>query len=135
MEVLNAHNNDFEAPKPEHELIQAYFRKPKNDENGEFRTASEVIQVIGMGGLGYKLTANAVGRALLELGYKCKRYTNARGYYVVQLSTEEVIARRKRLAIEPIEWQKWQKKIDYTYNRMFFRYRWSLYLYLFFVII
>ena len=53
--------------------MQAYFRKPVDDEIGEFRTVAEAIQTIEMGAIRQKITPVAVGKALKELGFEQKK--------------------------------------------------------------
>ena len=100
MDALNLHNEDFEAPKLEHELIQTYLRKPYEDEIGEFLTVSDILQTIGVGFLGHKLSKIAVGRAMKDLGFTFKRNGKITGYIAMRYTGDEIISNRKRIAMK-----------------------------------
>jgi len=93
---LAAHNQTFEVPQLEQELIQRYFRPAQAGEFGEFYSSAEILQVIG-GCLSQKLTPNKVGRAMTSLGFRQLRSHGIRGYNVVPYSAEEIKARQRTL--------------------------------------
>ena len=98
---LAAHNQTFEVPQLEEELIQRYFRPAQAGEFGEFYSAAEILQVIG-GCLSQKLTPNKVGRAMTSLGFRQLRSHGVRGYNVVPYSAEEIKA-RQRILVHDVE--------------------------------
>ena len=69
IERLQRHNEQFEAPNMECELIDQYFRKPKEGEVCEELPATVVMQTVGAN-MTARLSAVMVGRALVELGYR-----------------------------------------------------------------
>ncbi len=91
---LSAHNEAFEAPNLERELISERFRVPGAGETGEFVTSGYIMQAIG-GNLSQKLSANKVGRAMTDLGFRRMRSHGERGYVVVAYSADEVKARKR----------------------------------------
>jgi len=93
MEQLNIHNQQFEAPKLEHELVDTYFRKPLDHELGEFMPVSRALQIVG-GSLSQKLSPASMGKAFTDLGFAFKRTNTSRGYIVVQRTPTEIKARQ-----------------------------------------
>ena len=91
---LSVHNEAFEAPNLERELISERFRVPGAGETGEFVTSGYIMQAIG-GNLSQKLSANKVGRAMTDLGFRRMRSHGERGYVVVAYSADEVKARKR----------------------------------------
>ena len=63
-------------------------------ETGEFVTSGYIMQAIG-GNLSQKLSANKVGRAMTDLGFRRMRSHGERGYVVVAYSADEVKARKR----------------------------------------
>ena len=96
---LSAHNETYEAPNLERDLIRKYFRPPAPGELGEFVSTADIMQIIS-GSLTQKLNQNRVGRAMTELGYERMRSCGERGYTVVMYSAEEIKARQRMKAAE-----------------------------------
>ena len=97
------HNQQFEAPKIEHELIDIYFRKPSENELGEFMPVARALQIVG-GSISQKISDRKLGRAFADQGYQFKRTNMSRGYIVVQRSGVEIQERQKRLASDEVTW-------------------------------
>ena len=94
---LARHNEQFEAPCLETELVQQYFRKPVGQETGEFMSVALALQVVGYG-VAQKLSTVMLGRAFVELGFQRKTFRNVRGYVVVRRSPEEMRSMRQQMA-------------------------------------
>ena len=95
---LSEHNEQFETPRLETELVDIYFRKPHEHESGEFMPTSRALQLIG-GNTTQKLSPVMVGRAFVELGFTPRRLAHTRGYVVVQRSGMEIKERMQALAV------------------------------------
>ena len=91
---LSRHNEHYETPKQERELVDVYFRKPRELEGGEFMPVSCAMQIVG-GNTVQTLSDVRLGRAFRDLGYVCKRNSQGRGYIVVCRTTEEIKARQR----------------------------------------
>ena len=89
LERLQRHNEQFEAPNMECELIDQYFRKPAKDEVCEELPASVILQVVGAN-VTAKLSTIMLGRALVELGYRYRLVHGCRRYQVVRRSADEM---------------------------------------------
>ena len=89
IERLQRHNEAFEVPKKEQELVDIYFRKPVDGELGEFMPVSRALQIIG-GNITRELSDRKIGRAFMDLGFRFKRTNTSRGYVVVQRSAVEI---------------------------------------------
>ncbi len=98
IQQLSRHNRHFETPSLETELIQLYFRKPRDGEPGEFMPVSLAIQIVGVG-ITQKLSTVMLGRAFIEQGFERKTYRNTRGYVVVRRSAEEMRSLRSMMAV------------------------------------
>ena len=94
IECLQHHNEQYEAPRLEHELIALYFRKPESREPGEFMPVSLAMQIVGTG-ITQKLSTVTLGRAFRELGFQNKMEHHTRGYVVVRRSPEEMRSMRQ----------------------------------------
>ena len=103
IQQLAQHNQQFEAPKIEHELIDIYFRKPSENELGEFMPVARALQIVG-GSISQKISDRKLGRAFADQGYQFKRTNMSRGYIVVQRSSVEIQERQKRLASDEVTW-------------------------------
>ena len=103
IQQLAQHNQQFEAPKIEHELIDIYFRKPSENELGEFMPVARALQIVG-GSISQKISDRKLGRAFADQGYQFKRTNMSRGYIVVQRSGVEIQERQKRLASDEVTW-------------------------------
>ena len=94
IERLQRHNEQFEAPNMECELIDQYFRKPKEGEVCEELPATVVMQTVGAN-MTARLSAVMVGRALVELGYRYRVVHGCRRYQVVRRSADEMRVMRQ----------------------------------------
>ena len=90
---LSTHNEQFETPRLERELVQLYFRQPAGAEPGEFMPVAVAMQIVGVG-ITQKLNTVWLGRAFVELGFQKRTYHNVRGYVVVRRSMEEMRSMR-----------------------------------------
>ena len=96
---LAVHNQAFEAPQIEQELVDVYFRRPREHETGEYMPVSRAMQIIG-GNLSQHVNASRLGQAFRSQGYEYKRTAHSRGYIVVQRDAMEIKERLKMLAEE-----------------------------------
>ena len=94
IERLQRHNEQFEAPNMECELIDQYFRKPKEGEVCEELPATVVMQTVGAN-VTAKLSTIMLGRALVELGYRYRVVHGYRRYLVVRRSADEMRVMRQ----------------------------------------
>ena len=94
IERLQRHNEQFEAPNMECELIDQYFRKPKEGEVCEELPASVILQVVGAN-VTAKLSTIMLGRALVDLGYRYRVVHGYRRYLVVRRSADEMRVMRQ----------------------------------------
>ena len=99
IEVLAEHNRQFETPRLEQELVDIYFRKPMDDEKGEFMPVTRAMQIVS-GNLTQRLSSVNLGRAFMDQGYRQKRTSDSRGYIVVRRSAEEIQSRMHAVAHE-----------------------------------
>lgn len=98
-EALRLHNETFEVPQPEQELISKYFRMPDKDERGEFYTATDVLLHIGSNPA-LRLSCEKIGSAMKALGYKRQSSHGRKGYRVVAYKPEEIEMNRRMLAYD-----------------------------------
>ena len=101
IERLQRHNEKFEVPKLEYELVDVYFRRPEGFEQGEFMPVSRAMQIVS-GSLSQKLSDRRLGHAFLALGFEYRRTNVSRGYIVVQRSGLEIKERMQRLARDEV---------------------------------
>lgn len=99
MKLIERHNERFQVPKREQELISKYYRVPHNEEKGVFVSSTEIMQTIG-GPLTTQLTSNKLGRAMTALGFKAMRSHGRRGYNVVAYSGGEIEQNKHILACD-----------------------------------
>lgn len=100
IELLGKHNEQFELPCLERELVQMYYRKPLPGEHGTFVSTAEVMQRINVQ-IKTPLSITALSVVLRKLGFPPCRSNSARGYRVVELTPEEIAA-RKQMIDEPV---------------------------------
>lgn len=81
---INRHNQRYEVPDMEAELILHYFRKPSEKEQGKFMTASEIYQRISYG-IKTVPALNRITGVMKQLGFKYVRSLNRRGFLVKEL--------------------------------------------------
>ena len=96
-EWQRTHNEQFEAPNLEQELVEVFFYPPANPTQGEFMPVSRALQVIG-GYVTVKLSASVLGSAFTKQGFQSMRTKHSRGYIVVQRSGDEIKSRLQMLA-------------------------------------
>ena len=95
-EHLMKHNEDYETPNSECELIEEFYRKPAGKEPCEFiRTTVAAAEVSAPG---MRVSTVDMGRAFSKLGFQGERKGGSRGFYVVRLSPDERRARARLLA-------------------------------------
>ena len=99
---LNRHNQKFEAPRLERELVSLHFAHPTAEQHGVFMTASRALQIIGAG-ISQKLSAVYVGRAFSELGFRKVKVKQCWGYLVIERDGEMIKSLQLRLAMEAEE--------------------------------
>ena len=99
MQLMARHNERFEVPKPERELISTYYHLPKPGAPCEFVSSAEILMHVG-GALTQRLSSNKLGRAMTALGFVGVRSHGKRGYNVVAYSPEEVRANKSMLACD-----------------------------------
>lgn len=99
--LLGKHNEQFEQPCIEQELVQMYYRKPLPGEHAVFASTAEIMQRISVQ-MKAPLYINVLGTALRKLGFQSCRSHDVRGYRVVELSPEEMSA-RKQMIDQPID--------------------------------
>ena len=97
IERLQRHNEQFETPCTERELVFWYFRPPEKGEQGEFMPVGMAMQIVS-GQISAKITKEQIGHAFIDLGFERKTYRNVRGYIVVRRSTAEIERLRRGLA-------------------------------------
>ena len=96
-EWQRTHNEQFEAPNLEQELVEVFFYPPADPTQGEFMPVSRALQVIG-GYVTVKLSASVLGSAFTKQGFQSMRTKHSRGYIVVQRSGDEIKSRLQMLA-------------------------------------
>ena len=98
-DIVQLHNQQFEVPKPEQELVSKYYRVPTKGEACEFVSATEIMQTIG-GLLINRLTANKLGRAMKAMGFVSVRSRGQRGYNVVAYKGADIDMNKTLMAGE-----------------------------------
>ena len=93
MKELNRHNQRFEEPNIEKELICSHFRLPKPGETGIFISNAEIMERIG-GVIKYNLSKTKINRSMRELGYEPIHNRSYRGFRVVLLTSDEIASYR-----------------------------------------
>ena len=94
---LARHNEHYESPCTERELVFWFFRKPHEGEQGEFMPVGLAMQIVS-GQISAKISKEQMGHAFISLGFERKTYRNVRGYIVVRRSTAEIESLRSGLA-------------------------------------
>ena len=98
-DIVQLHNQQFEVPKPEQELVSKYYRVPAKGEACEFVSATEIMQTIG-GLLINRLSANKLGRAMKAMGFVSVRSRGQRGYNVVAYKGADIDMNKTLMAGE-----------------------------------
>lgn len=86
---LNKHNEAFEVPNLEEELILSYYRKPAPGEACIFITTSRILEHINVS-IKTSLSSTKIGIAMRHIGFRRFKQNGIRGYLVVELSVEEI---------------------------------------------
>ena len=94
---LEVHNQNFEEPNLEPELIQTYFRPPGENEVGEFYTASRIIETICVS-VKTPLYPRNIAIWMNKLGYQQRRRDNMRGWNVILLTATDIKQRQQENA-------------------------------------
>lgn len=81
--VVNLHNQAFEVPCLERELVQVYFHRPQSGEVGEFLTNAQILSRINTG-IRQLLNPTRLGLVMKEEGYRHDRFNGKKGYWVVK---------------------------------------------------
>lgn len=98
-QLLARHNERYEVPQPERELISHFYRLPKDGEHGDFVSTAEIMQAVG-GVLTQRLTVNKLGRAMTALGFVRERSHGRWGYRVVAYDAGEIRGNKSVLACD-----------------------------------
>lgn len=98
---LSEHNHQYETPRLEHELVQLYFRHPKELESGVFMSVGRALQIVSSN-ISQKLSAVYMGRAFAELGFRRVKWGGQRGYIVVQRTAEEIQMVQRSMAAQAV---------------------------------
>lgn len=96
IDELIQHNQRFQQPCLEEELIQMYYRKPLPGEHGVFASTAEIIQRIS-GQIKFPLHINSMGTILRKMGFQSCRSNNIRGYRVMEFTQQEITARKQMI--------------------------------------
>ena len=94
---LNRHNEQFEVPKKEQELVDAFFYPPEVPGQGKFMPVTMAMQLF-RGYTSQPLDDAKVGLAFRKMGFQPKRTKFSRGYIVMQRTPAEIETRMKSLA-------------------------------------
>ncbi len=88
---LNLHNQHFEVPNLEEELILKHYRQPKPGEHGVFASTADILQRINAL-IKIPLSPVRIGMVMKKIGFEICRQKHLRGYRVVELTPEEISA-------------------------------------------
>ena len=99
IERLQRHNEQFESPRLEKELVQLYFRKPTGADPGVFMSVARAMQLVSAN-ISQKLSVVYMGRAMGELGFRRVKYNGVRGYIVVCRNSDEIHAAQQMMAMQ-----------------------------------
>lgn len=111
---LNRHNQQFETPRLEQELVLAFFRKPLDHEAGTFTTVARAIQLMGYN-LGQKLSPIMVGRAFRELGFSHTKKSGINGYIAILRSNDEMRVAEQISVLSPDNENDIEKEGELTF--------------------
>ena len=82
---LNELRNDkFQIVSPEKDMIQKYFTYPKNKDEAEFLTPTEILHYINTYTIGIRLSTIVIGKALKAIGFKRDKQHQVYGYWVAK---------------------------------------------------
>lgn len=81
-------NIKFQIISPEQDMIIKFFAKPKNNDNDEFMSPTEMLNYVGLHtSLKLRLSNVGIGKALKSLGYNRSKKDGVYGYWVQKKST------------------------------------------------
>ena len=89
IKLLNKHNEAFEVPNLEEELIRNYYRKPAPGEIGTFITTARILEHIN-GLIKVPLSPTKIGITMRKIGFDGFKQNGVRGYRAIELSIEEI---------------------------------------------
>ena len=95
--VQAAHNEAFEVPNPEEELISTYYRRPLPGEVCKFVTTTNIQERINAA-IKQPLSLVRIAAAMKKMEFEQGRSKVSRGFYVVERSHEEVIKYQREMA-------------------------------------
>ncbi len=96
LERLSRHNQGYETPKTEEELVLLFFRKPYSHEADAFMPVGRALQILS-GYSSVKLSVVKLGQAFRKLGFEQKRCAAANGYKAIVRPMAEVEQFQKQL--------------------------------------
>gem|GEM_PF-1642741 len=96
-ERLQHHNEQFETPCLERDIIEEYFRRPADNEPCEFIRTSIAAREVSLPGM--HVSTVEMGRAFTRLGFRAGVRNHTRGFYVVRIPPDE--RRRRAQALPP----------------------------------
>lgn len=96
---LSSHNAAFETPQIEQELVDVFFRRPGENETGEYMPVSRAMQIVG-GYMSQHINPSRLGQAFMSQGFTPKRTNHSRGYVVIQRDAGEIKERMRMLAMD-----------------------------------
>ncbi len=99
IEELAKYNKAFETPQIEQELVDVFFRRPAENETGEYMPVSRAMQIVG-GYMSLHVNPSRLGQAFMSQGYASRRTKHSRGYVVIQRDAGEIKERMHRLALD-----------------------------------
>lgn len=77
-------NEKFQIISPERDLIHKYFEIPKNIDDAEFLSSTDMLHHINLYTSGIRLSNVGIGKALKSIGYKRDKYKQVWGYWVIK---------------------------------------------------
>ena len=96
---LQQHNRHYETPHLEMELVDMYFRRPGENEAGEFMPISRAMQIVS-GNLTQQISPSKLGAAFKAQGFESQRTKHSRGYVVIVRDAMEIKERQKLMAMD-----------------------------------
>ena len=87
--LIALQNEAFRMESNEEMLIRTAFRKPKQNETGEWMNAAQIICYINGGHMGNGLSTRKVGAVMKRMGIKPHHKSNGNFYYVVKIPRKQ----------------------------------------------
>lgn len=102
---INNNNEPFQQTSPEAELLFTYFRIPVRFEVYILLSTSEIMSKILERShfSGAKMSINQLGKVLKSAGFESKKRHGKRLFAVIELSHDQVEARRKGFGYDPVD--------------------------------